>query len=59
VDYRPKANAVILLNMSHTLKKNAHWTNREKEGNLKLECGLYAHCRRAIIVILNWKRTRK
>jgi hypothetical protein len=39
VDYRPKTNAVILLDMGHTLRENAHRGNREREGNLKLECG--------------------
>jgi hypothetical protein len=38
-DYRPKTNAVILLDMGHTLRKNVHRRNREREGNLKLECG--------------------
>jgi hypothetical protein len=35
MDYRPKTNAVILLNMGHTQRDR----NREREGNLKLECG--------------------
>jgi hypothetical protein len=30
--------------------------NREREGNLKFECGWCAHCRGANIVILNWHR---
>jgi hypothetical protein len=34
VHYRPKTNAVILLDMGHM-----HRRNREREGNLKLECG--------------------
>jgi hypothetical protein len=38
-DYRPKTNAVILLNMGHTLRENTHERNREREGNVKLECG--------------------
>jgi hypothetical protein len=33
-----------------------HGRNREKEGNLKLECDWCAHCIRANIVILNWQR---
>jgi hypothetical protein len=28
-DYRPKTNAVILLDMGHTLRENVHWRNRE------------------------------
>jgi hypothetical protein len=32
-------NAVILLDMDYTLRKKAHKRNREREGNLKLECG--------------------
>jgi hypothetical protein len=39
----------------HTLRENAH-RSREREGNLKLECGLCAYCRGANIVILNWPR---
>jgi hypothetical protein len=39
VDYRPKTNIVILLDMSHTLRENAQGKNREREENLKLECG--------------------
>jgi hypothetical protein len=39
VDYRPKTNAVILLDMGHTLRENIHGRNREREGNLKFECG--------------------
>jgi hypothetical protein len=37
VNYRPKTNAVIL-DMSRTLRENAHRRNRERERNLKLEC---------------------
>jgi hypothetical protein len=49
-DYRPKTNPVIILNVSHTLRENVHWKNREREGNLKLQCvGVN-------IVILNWQR---
>jgi hypothetical protein len=43
VDYRPKTNAAILLDMGHTLRENMHRTNRKRERNLKLECGLCAH----------------
>jgi hypothetical protein len=39
VDYRPKTIAVILLDMGHSLRENAYKKNREREGNLKLECG--------------------
>jgi hypothetical protein len=48
-DYRPKTNAVIFLDMGHTL--------REREGgNLKLECDWCAHCGRVNKVILNSER---
>jgi hypothetical protein len=33
-----------------------HGRDREKEANLKLECGWCAHCREVNIVILNWQR---
>jgi hypothetical protein len=33
-----------------------HRKNREREENLKLECGWCAHCRGVNIVILNWQR---
>jgi hypothetical protein len=36
---RPKTNAKILLVMGHTLRGDAHGRNREREGNLNLECG--------------------
>jgi hypothetical protein len=36
-DYRPKTNAVILLDMGHTLMGNAYKRNREKKGHLKLK----------------------
>jgi hypothetical protein len=36
VDHRPNTNAVILLDMAHTLRENAHGRNRENKGNLKL-----------------------
>jgi hypothetical protein len=39
VDCRLKTNAVILLDMGHILRENVHGRNREREGNLKLECG--------------------
>jgi hypothetical protein len=39
VDYKPKTNAVILLNMGHTLRREHTWKNRERKENLKLECG--------------------
>jgi hypothetical protein len=38
--YRPKTNAVKLLDMDHTLRGDHECgRNREREGNLKLECG--------------------
>jgi hypothetical protein len=39
--------------MGHTLRENVHGSNREKEGNLKLESGWCADCREANKVILN------
>jgi hypothetical protein len=33
-----------------------HGRNRERKGNLKLECGSCVHCRGANIVTLNWQR---
>jgi hypothetical protein len=38
VDYRPKTNAMILLDMGHTQGETTHGRDREREGNLKLEC---------------------
>jgi hypothetical protein len=37
-DYRPKTNAVMLLDMGHTLREECTRENREREGNLKFEC---------------------
>jgi hypothetical protein len=39
VVYRPKTNAVILLDMGHPLTETAHGRNRKREGNQKFECG--------------------
>jgi hypothetical protein len=39
VDYSPKTNALILLDMGHTLGGECAWENRKREGNIKLECG--------------------
>jgi hypothetical protein len=39
VDYTPKANAIILLDMGHTLMGECAWRNSGREGNLKLESG--------------------
>jgi hypothetical protein len=37
-DYRPKTNAVILLDMGHTLRgEHGYRRNRKREGNPKLE----------------------
>jgi hypothetical protein len=33
-----------------------HGRNREREGNLKLECGWCAHRIRENIAILNWQK---
>jgi hypothetical protein len=38
-NYRPKTNAVILFDIGHTLRENKQGRNREREGNLKFECG--------------------
>jgi hypothetical protein len=38
-DYRPKTNAIILLDIGHTLRGEYEQRNRERERNLKLECG--------------------
>jgi hypothetical protein len=37
VDFRSETNAVILLDMGHTLRGEVHRRNREREGNLKLK----------------------
>jgi hypothetical protein len=37
-DYSPKTNAIILFDMDHT-PRGERGRNREREGNLKLECG--------------------
>jgi hypothetical protein len=42
--------------MVHTLREDMHGRNREREGNLKLECGWCAHYRGANKIILNWQR---
>jgi hypothetical protein len=44
------------LDMSRTLRENAHRRNRERERNLKLECAWCAHCRGVNIINLNWQR---
>jgi hypothetical protein len=36
-DYRPETNAVILLEMGHTLRGECTRRNRGKKGNLKLD----------------------
>jgi hypothetical protein len=38
-DYRPKTNAVILLDMGCTQGENTYRRNGEREGSLKLESG--------------------
>jgi hypothetical protein len=37
-DYRPKTNALILLDMGHMLRGDQAWEDRGREGNQKLEC---------------------
>jgi hypothetical protein len=39
VDYKPKTTAVILLDMSHTLKGECVWEKQGKGRKLKFECG--------------------
>jgi hypothetical protein len=39
VNYRPKTNAVIILDMGHTQSGENVQEDREREGNLKLERG--------------------
>jgi hypothetical protein len=39
VDFGPKTNTVILLDMGRTLRGEEYRRNREREGNLKLESG--------------------
>jgi hypothetical protein len=39
VDYRLKTNAVILLDVGHTLMGDHTRTDKEKEENQKCECG--------------------
>jgi hypothetical protein len=41
IGYRPKTNAIISLDMGHILTgEHGNGRNRERKGNLKLECGL-------------------
>jgi hypothetical protein len=35
-----------------------HKRNRERQGNLKLECGRCVHCIGVNIVVLNWQKTQ-
>jgi hypothetical protein len=44
------------LDMGCTLRGDHSRKNREREGNLKLECGWYVHCIEVNIVILSWQR---
>jgi hypothetical protein len=44
------------LDMDHTLREEWDGRNRERKGNLKLECGWCVHCRGVNIVILNCQR---
>jgi hypothetical protein len=39
VDFRLNTNAIILLDLGHTLMEECAWEEKEREGNLKLECG--------------------
>jgi hypothetical protein len=55
-DFRLKTNAVILLDMVTHLGENTYRRNREREGNLKLESVLCAHCTGVNKVMLNWQR---
>jgi hypothetical protein len=53
VDYRPKTNAVILLDMGHTLRGKCAW---EEQGKGREGKGC-AQCRGVNIVILNREAT--
>jgi hypothetical protein len=55
-DYRPKTNAVILVNMGHTLRGDLSMGGigkRKETKNLKV---FDVHCRGANKVILNWQK---
>jgi hypothetical protein len=39
VDYKPKTNAIILFVMGHIIRGEFQGRNKERKGNLKLECG--------------------
>jgi hypothetical protein len=39
VDYIPKTNAVILLDVVHKLRENVNRRDNERERNLEAECG--------------------
>jgi hypothetical protein len=54
VNYRPKTNASNIIGHGSHAKGRMH-RNREREGNLKLECGLCAHYKGVNKVILNWQ----
>jgi hypothetical protein len=43
VAYRPKINAVVLLDMSHTLRGELYRRNWEREGSLKLLNVVHMH----------------
>jgi hypothetical protein len=51
----PKKFSNIICHRSHT-KGRTHWRNRERKGNLKLECGSCAPCWVANKIILNLQR---
>jgi hypothetical protein len=53
VDFRPKTNAVILLDTGHTLRREHIQEEWGKAENPKLESVLCAHYRGANTVILN------
>jgi hypothetical protein len=56
-DFRPKTNAVILLDMGHTLRGEHIQEEQGKVGNPKLESVWYAHCRGVNIVALKQQRS--
>jgi hypothetical protein len=56
VDYIPKTNAEILLDMGHTLREEHAREEYGKGSTQKLECGCCAHCIRVNTVILNSQR---
>jgi hypothetical protein len=57
VDFRPKRNAIILLDISHTLRGGHIQEEQGKVGNQKLESVLCAHSKRANKGTIKWQRS--